>query len=122
VVDPFGLGDMVGEYNGSGGLIAHYTQGLGLVGRFDGSGNGAYYDFDAIGSTVGLTGTSGSYVNRYSYRPFGENLLTTEGVANPFEYVGQWGVMDEASGLDYMRARFYSPTPAFLSHDELSRG
>jgi RHS repeat-associated protein len=122
VVDPFGLGDVVGEYNSSGGLIARYTQGLGLVGRFDGSGNGAYYDFDAIGSTVGLTGTSGSYVNRYSYRPFGENLLTTEGVANPFEYVGQWGVMDEASGLDYMRARYYSPTAGrFMNSDPIGQ-
>jgi RHS repeat-associated protein len=62
-----------------------------------------------IGSTVGLTNGTGNYVNRYAYRPFGENLITTEGVGNSFEYVGQWGVMDEASGLDFMRARYYSP-------------
>lgn len=106
LLDPFGLGDIVGEYDGNGNLIANYTHGIGLVRRVNGS-NRNYYDADALGSTVGLTGTDGSYVNRYSYLPFGEDLTKVEGVANPFEYVGQWGVMDEGNGLDFMRARFY---------------
>lgn len=105
LLDPTGLGDIVGEYSGST-LVANYTHGLGLVSRVNGS-NSNYYDADAIGSTVGLTATDGSYVNRYSYLPFGEDLTKVEGVANPFEYVGQWGVMDEGNGLDFMRARFY---------------
>jgi RHS repeat-associated protein len=105
LLDPFGLGDVVGEYNGS--AATNYVHGIGLVGRFAGT-NAAYYDSDLLGSTAGLTNSAGSYVNRYAYRPFGENLLTTEGVANPFEFVGQWGVMDEASGLDFMQARFYN--------------
>ncbi|MEH2135667.1 RHS repeat-associated core domain-containing protein [Nostoc sp.] len=105
LIDPFGLDDVVGEY--SGGAATNYVHGIGLVGRFAGT-NAAYYDSDFVGSTVGLTNATGSYVNRYVYRPFGENLLTTEGVANPFEYVGQWGVMDEANGLDFMRARYYN--------------
>ncbi|MBD2355773.1 hypothetical protein H6G41_14280 [Tolypothrix sp. FACHB-123] len=122
LVDPIGLGDIVGEYNGSGGLIANYTHGIGLVGRFGSGGVANYYDFDAIGSTVGLTGASGSYVNRYSYRPFGEAITKTEGVANPFEYIGQWGVMDDASGLDYMRARYYSPAfGRFMNPDPLGQ-
>ncbi|MBD2438866.1 RHS repeat protein [Nostoc sp. FACHB-110] len=122
LVDPFGWGNVNGEYNGSGALIANYTHGIGLVGRFSNGDVAHYYDFDAIGSTVGLTGASGSYVNRYSYRPFGETLTTTEAVANPFEYVGQWGVMDEASGLDFMRARYYSPSLGrFTSSDPLGQ-
>jgi RHS repeat-associated protein len=107
LLDPFGLGDVVGEYNGST-LVANYVHGLGLAGRFNGS-NAAYYDSDLLGSTVGMSGATGNYINRYAYRPFGENLLTTEGITNPFEYVGQWGIMDEGGGLDYMRARFTSP-------------
>ncbi|MBD2202094.1 hypothetical protein H6G33_08800 [Calothrix sp. FACHB-1219] len=115
LIDPFGLGDVVGEYNGS--AATNYVHGIGLVGRFAGS-NAAYYDSDLLGSTAGLTNAAGSYVNRYAYRPFGENLLTTEGVANPFEFVGQWGVMDEANGLDFIRARYYSPlTGRFTSLD-----
>ena len=106
LVDPTGLGDVVGEYNGTGSLIASYTHGLGLVSRFDGSG-ASYYDADAIGSIVGLTGNSGTYLNQYSYLPFGEDLSKSETVSNPFEYVGQWGVMDEGNGLDFMRARYY---------------
>ncbi|QJB44053.1 putative Ig domain-containing protein [Dolichospermum flos-aquae] len=105
LLDPFGFGDIVGEYNGST-LVANYTHGIGLVSRVNGS-NSNYYDADAIGSTIGLTATDGSYVNRYSYLPFGEDLTKVEGVANPFEYVGQWGVTDEGNGLDFMRARFY---------------
>ncbi|NJM61578.1 MAG: hypothetical protein HC849_17450 [Oscillatoriales cyanobacterium RU_3_3] len=105
LVDPTGLGDIVGEYNGSS-LVANYTHGIGLVSRVNGS-NSNYYDADALGSTVGLTANDGSYVNRYSYLPFGEDLTKVEGVANPFEYVGQWGVMDEGNGLDFMRSRFY---------------
>lgn len=119
LIDPFGLGDVVGEYNATGGLIANYVHGLGLVGQFNGA-NGSYYDSDLLGSTMGMTGTNGSYVNRYVYRPFGGDLLKTEGVGNSFEYVGQWGVMDDLSGLDYMRARFYSPSAGrFMNPDPI---
>ncbi|MDB9540082.1 Calx-beta domain-containing protein [Anabaenopsis arnoldii] len=106
LLDPAGLGDIVGEYDGNGNLVTVYHHGIGLVSRVSDS-NSYYYDADALGSTIGLTTNDGSYVNRYSYLPFGEDLTKVEGVANPFEYVGQWGVMDEGNGLDFMRARFY---------------
>src|SRR5262249_29959051 len=53
LLDPAGLGDVVGEYDEAGGLIAHYTHGLGLTSRTGASSAAAYYDFDAIGSTAG---------------------------------------------------------------------
>jgi RHS repeat-associated protein len=107
LLDPTGLVDVVGEYNNTGSLVARYIHGLGLVSRTDGSNTNSYYDTDAIGSVVGLSGTTGSYLNRYSYLPFGEDLTKVETISNPFEYVGQFGVMDEGNGLDFMRARFY---------------
>ncbi|MEB3295577.1 MAG: RHS repeat-associated core domain-containing protein [Synechococcales bacterium] len=120
LVDPFGLGNVVGEYSGNG-LIADYVHGFGLIGRFNG-GNAAYYDSDSIGSTTGLTNTTGNYANRYAYRPFGENLVITEEIANPFEYVGQWGVMSEENRLDFMRARFYSESEGrFNSKDPIGQ-
>jgi RHS repeat-associated protein len=120
LLDPEGLVDVVAEYTGAGNLIAHYVHGLGLAGRFDAANVPAYYDFDPIGSTAGLTGQAGSYVNRYSYLPFGERLSSTETISNPFAYVGQWGVMQESNGLNFMRARYYSPTEGrFLSIDPL---
>jgi RHS repeat-associated protein len=118
LVDPFGFGDVVGEYNNNS-LVANYTHGIGLVSRVNGN-NSNYYDADAIGSTVGLTANDGSYVNKYSYLPFGEDLTKVETVANPFEYVGQWGVTDEGNGLDFMRARFYdSSLGRFTSVDPI---
>ncbi|MBD1866887.1 hypothetical protein H6F95_06145 [Cyanobacteria bacterium FACHB-471] len=117
LLDTTGLGNVVGEFDGSGNVIASYVHGLGLESRI-GGGAQAFYDFDAIGSVAGLTEGSGSYLNRYSYLPFGESLSNTESVANPFEYVGQWGVMREGSGLDFMRARFYeASTGHFISAD-----
>jgi RHS repeat-associated protein len=118
LLDPTGLGDVVGEY--SSGNVARYTHGLGLVSRVDGSNTPSFYDTDAIGSVVGLSGTSGSYLNSYSYLPFGEDLTKTETIANPFEYVGQFGVMDEGNGLDFMRARFYTPVEGrFMNPDPI---
>ncbi|MCM0593810.1 MAG: CARDB domain-containing protein [Gloeotrichia echinulata DEX184] len=120
LLDPTGLGDVVGEYGGNGDIIARYTHGLGLVSRVDGTNAASYYDADAIGSIVGLTGADGDYLNQYSYLPFGESLSTVEAVSNPFEYVGQWGVMREGNSLDFMRARFYSSLEGrFLTPDSL---
>ncbi|MEG4344248.1 RHS repeat-associated core domain-containing protein [Microcoleus sp. A003_D6] len=119
LLDPSGLGDVVGEYS-NGNLTARYTHGLGLENRVDATNTTAYYDFDAIGSTAGLTGGNGSYVNRYSYLPFGEDLNKIEAVSNPFEFVGQFGVIDEGNGLDFMRRRYYdSETGKFLSVDPI---
>ena len=119
LVDPTGLGDVVGEYNGTGSLMASYAHGLGLVSRFDGSG-ASYYDADAIGSIVGLTGNSGTYLNQYSYLPFGESLSEIETISNPFEYVGELGVMNEGNGLTFMRARYYDvSTGRFTNPDPI---
>ncbi|HXG10972.1 MAG TPA: hypothetical protein VNK04_14525, partial [Gemmataceae bacterium] len=110
LIDPFGLGDVVGEYGASSSLIAHYTHGLGLTSRVNATGASAYYDFDALGSTVGLSDATGRYVNRYGYLPFGERLISIETSPNPFAYVGQWGVWREANGFNLMRTRYYLPT------------
>ena len=103
---------MLGEYDGSGKLIANYTYGNDLASRVDGSGAADYYDFDANGNTAGLSGQTGGYVDSYSYLPFGEETGSTGSVPNPFQYVGQDGVMTAGNGLDLMRARFYSPRRA----------
>ena len=112
VVNPFaGPNSVVAEYDDSGTLIARYVHGMGLACRIDGvTGGRYYYDFDVMGSTVGLTGPDGRYVNTYRYLPFGEPLIKTEAVPNPFQYIGRFGVMRDGNGLDYMRMRYYQPT------------
>jgi RHS repeat-associated protein len=109
LVDPTGLGDVAAEYNGAGALVAHYTQGSGLTSRVDAGGQSAYYDFDATGNTAQVTGAGGAVLNTYSYTPFGEPLTAVEAVPNPFTFVGQFGVMKEATGQYFMRQRFYTP-------------
>jgi RHS repeat-associated protein len=120
VVDPIGLGNIVGEYGNSGSLSAHYTYGLGLTSRVATGGEAAYYDFDQVGSTVGMSGAAGTYQNLYRYLPFGALLTGSGAIPNAFQFVGRFGVMAQANGLSFMRARFYSSTQGrFLSLDPL---
>jgi RHS repeat-associated protein len=120
LIDPAGLGDVASTYTGSGSLAAHYTYGLGLVSQVGATGSAAYYDFTLAGNTVGMTGTAGSYINKYSYLPFGQTTTITAALANPFTFVGHSGVMQDSPGLFNMRAREYSTaTGQFLSNDPL---
>ncbi|WP_020467969.1 Calx-beta domain-containing protein [Zavarzinella formosa] len=119
LVDPSGMGNVVAAYN-TGSLLAHYTYGVGLTSLVNAANAASYYDFDGVGSTAGLSGAAGHYVNSYAYQPFGEELYATSGVSNPFQYVGQFGVMNTGNGLDYMRSRNYSSvTGQFVTSDPL---
>ena len=122
LVDPTGLGNVVAEYDGSGNLLASYTYGNGLTSQVTSSG-AAYYDFDAVGSTAGLSDASGKYVASYSYDPFGKVLSSMGSVTNPFQYNGALGIQTDGSGLDYMRARTYDPTTGrFTQSDPIGGG
>ncbi|MCX6361147.1 MAG: hypothetical protein NT029_15165 [Armatimonadetes bacterium] len=122
LLDPAGLGDVAAETTGSGTLVARYVHGLGLLARTDGGGS-AYYAFDATGSTRQITDAAGAVVNQYDYHPFGGRLAATEGVPNPFGFVGRYGVMEEGNGLQFMRARYYDARAGrFVSADPLHFG
>lgn len=120
LIDPFGLGDVVGEYDEDGNLVANYTHGLGLESRSDESNTTAFYDFNDLGSTVNLTSSRGEILNQYAYAPFGQEIRETEAITNPFEFVGEFGVTEEPNGLDFMRARYYdSEQGRFTSPDPI---
>ncbi len=120
LVDPTGLGTVASAYDSSGSLIADYTYGLGLVSQTGPAGTG-YYDFDASGNTVGITGADGSYVNQYSYLPFGETTPGATALPNPFTFAGQNGVLDLGNGLFHMTNRAYLPvTGQFVSNDPIN--
>ena len=127
--DPIGLGNVVasfsgtGVYNNSGGLLAHYTYGLGLTSQVGTSGTAGYYDFGLTGNTVGITNPAGSYVNRYSYLPFGQTTILSGAVPNHFTFVGWLGVQSDGSGMFDMRARNYNPQIGqFVTNDPLGIG
>src|SRR5262249_54922594 len=107
-------------YDGTGSLIAHYTQGLGLTSRVDASGNAGFYQYDGIGNTVQVTGAGGTVLNKYRYLPFGETLESQESVANPFTFSGKFGVVQEGNGMTFMRNRSYDPTQGrFIESDPI---
>jgi RHS repeat-associated protein len=60
-------------------------------------------------------------VNRYAYDDFGrEATNSVEGMANPFRYVGKYGVQTDANDLLYMRARYYKPSIGrFINKDPI---
>ncbi|MBI2875410.1 MAG: cadherin-like domain-containing protein [Candidatus Tectomicrobia bacterium] len=118
VIDPIGLGNVVGEYDASGDLVAHYGYGFGLLSRIDSAGSAAYYSFDAIGNASEMITAAGSIANRYEYAPFGRVLQETAPLPNPFLFVGQWGVMMEPTGLEFMRSRYYASGIGRFTQDD----
>jgi RHS repeat-associated protein len=119
VTDPM-VGSVVAQLSATGTPLAHYTYGLGLVSQVSAASGTSYYDFDALGSTVGLTNSLGTYVNTYVYTPFGSLLSSTGGLANPFQFVGRSGVVSAGNGLSIMGVRVYdAATGQFLSQDPL---
>ena len=106
LIDPSGLDGVVGQYTSSGSLVADYTYGLGLTSQLTPGGT-YYFDFDALGSTAGLSDSAGRYADSYQYLPFGGTLLSSEAIANTFQFVGRFGVMRTPNGTSDMRARFY---------------
>ncbi len=120
LTDPAGMGYVAAEYTGAGSLVARYTRGIGLTSRIDAMGAAAYYDFDVLSNTVGLTNAVGAYVNRYRFLPFGETTTVLAGLPNPFTFVGQFGVMEDGSGTFHMRLRNYDAVVGqFISMDPL---
>lgn len=90
------------------GNNTYYVYGIGLIGHQDANGYGVYH-FDLRGSTVALTDADGTVTDRYAYGAYGEQLTHTGTSDTPFNFCGQYGVMTDANGLYYMRARYYAP-------------
>ncbi len=78
-----------------------------------------YYHFDEMGSTLFLTGDSGTVTDTYGIAPYGQIVTHLGTTDNPFTFQGAFGVMQEgATGLSYMRRRYYDSASArFLSRD-----
>ena len=120
LVDPFGFGNIVGEYDANGNNVALYTHGLGLISRTAEDSSVAFYDTDAVGSVTGITDALGNLVNEYHYTPFGKEILEIETIANSFEFNGAFGVTEDTENLHYMRARSYdAELGRFISEDPL---
>ncbi|NLD37093.1 MAG: RHS repeat-associated core domain-containing protein [Desulfatiglans sp.] len=116
-------GNLLAEADSNNVIQRYYIYGNGLMAKVTASENTYCYHYNATGSTIAITDSSQSIVNKYAYTPFGEIGNEVEALAQPFKYIGQYGVMSESNGLYYMRARYYDPTLGrFISEDPLGFG
>lgn len=63
------------------------------------------YLLDGLGSVVAVVDGTGTVRNRYSYDPYGNVTSATEGVSNPFRYLGQ--IWDSSTSLYNLGERYY---------------
>ena len=76
----------------------------------------SYFLQDGQGSTRGLTSSTGTVTDTYSYTAFGESFSRTGTTANPYQYTGQQ--FDSLTSLYSLRARYYNAgLGRFLSQD-----
>ena len=101
------------EKNAAGSVS--YVHGDDLISRKQG-GEVRYYVYDGHGSVRQLTDADGAVTDSYIYDAFG-NLRDHLGDSdNRYLYAGEQ--YDPASGLYYLRARYYGPANGrFLTHD-----
>ncbi|HST47712.1 RHS repeat-associated core domain-containing protein [Jatrophihabitans sp.] len=70
---------------------------------------------DALGSTIALTDGLGAVATSYTYDPYGVVSSTGTADVNDQKFTGR---QDDGTGLDYYRARYYSPAvQRFISQD-----
>jgi len=105
IYDPFGLGNVAGIYNSSGTLTEREFHGFGTVGTLDGATQ-TFLTFDAMGNVSDFTAANGSLNASQAFRPFGEQILRTNGTKPLLGFSGGLGVTEEGD-LNFMRMRFY---------------
>ena len=73
---------------------------------------------DALGSTIALADSTGAVQTSYTYDPFGGVASTGQANTNSYQFTGREN--DGTTGLNFNRARYYSPTLGrFISEDQL---
>ena len=118
------FGKLLFQTDGAGSITAYYIYaGRRLVAMGTPSGGWYFFHYDKTGNTVALTdGATGAVANAYVYTPFGEITRKTGSIANPFTYVGAYGVTDEGGGLYFMKNRCYDAvTGRFMQKDPIGR-
>jgi RHS repeat-associated protein len=100
----------VQELNSGNTVVANLMTGLGLDEYFSRTASGTTSTFiaDALGSTIGLVSVNnGPIATNYNYQPFGAMTVVGSTNSNSYEFTGR---ENDATGLYFYRARYYSPT------------
>jgi RHS repeat-associated protein len=97
---------------------ANLLTGLGIdeyFSRTDSSGSMSFLS-DDLGSTMQLTDAYGNPSTNYTYDPFGSVSASGASSANQYQFTGR---ENDGTGLNYHRARYYSPAQRFASQDPM---
>ena len=81
--------------------------GPGLISKIDGTTRTIYHA-DGVGSTRAISDGTEAVTQAEVYDAYG-NRLTTSGSAPSFGFAGQYRYYADATGLDYLKARYYDP-------------
>ncbi len=72
---------------------------------------------DALGSTLGLTDSTGTLQTQYTYEPFGNASVSGSTNANSYQFTGR---ENDGTGLYFYRSRYYSANlQRFISEDPI---
>jgi len=109
--------DVYAELTG-GTPSATYIRGLSIDEPYIRKGaSDEFYEADALGTSIALTNVAGASQTTYTYEPFGNATQAGTASGNAFQYTGR---ENDGTGLDYYRARYYSPLPQrFISEDPI---
>jgi RHS repeat-associated protein len=120
-----GMERVLCDLDGANNVTAWYVHGPDLCYKVDANNELTCYHADAMANILALTDGKTNLVAQYAYTPYGRVLGQTNFVgqiANPYQFVGSQGVMEEMSGLYFMRARYYSADAGvFLSTDPIKK-
>lgn len=103
-------GQVITEENSSGEK-ANYVRGDRILVKKDVKNPSAvkdyYYLYNGHGDVVQIVDKSGTLLNTYDYDEWGNITSQIEGIPNSFKYAGE--MLDEETGLYYLKARYYDP-------------
>ncbi len=114
-------GDNIVQEQNGGSVNINLLTGLALDEHFvwsDSTGDHSYLT-NALNSTVAMTDASGNVTAQYQYDSFGASVISGAS-SNSLQYTGR---ENDWTGLDYYRARYYSPNlQRFVSEDPIGFG
>jgi len=118
---------IIAEYDANDTLLRKYVHGpcvdepICLIESSGAYAGANYYHYDALGSVVAMTNSSGNVTQLYEYTVYGQVAASDANHPNRFMFTGR--EFDKDTGLYYYRARYYNPEIGrFLQTDPIGYG
>ncbi|MCR4678981.1 MAG: RHS repeat-associated core domain-containing protein [Lachnospiraceae bacterium] len=113
----------------SDGTIEKYVYGNGLIASYEAKPTDETtttdyktYIYDIRGSVTEVANVIGSVTAEYRYSTYGDRNIISGTETDELGYCARDGVLTEASGLLYMRARYYYPTLMRFINEDIVTG